>query len=264
MVLLALANGCTPAPIAGKPCPCAPADVYVCCETLQTCMADLKQCPPAPPTPCTSAKISSPIVTGNGLPPPTIDTTDAGAIDTGSPPLKFGDEPEPWISYPFRGTEPWPTVSVSDDGNGIHVVATFEGVVDTAEAFAGAGLAFAGDHCVDGTTLSGVQFDFDGDLGGRKLEVGVTSSEDLDSMYTHGICTAGPMKCYGPSKPIDPMTGTNHVLFTELSAGLPSGTLDTSRIVNVQWQVHDAQNPRAEFTITNVMFFSGQPPPDGG
>jgi hypothetical protein len=255
-LLLALAIGCTAAPLAGKPCPCAIASGYTCCETLQTCVTDIKQCPPAP---CLSAKNSSPIVTGNGLPPPILEPTDAGKTQ-----LKFGAQPEQWVSYIFAGTpEPDPMVSASTDGNGIEVDVSFNDLVNTANAFAGAGLTFVGDHCVDGTALDGVKFDFDGDLGGRQLEVGVGSSEDVDAKYPHGTCTAGDMKCYGPTVPINPMTGRNTVWFTDLNNGTPAGTLDTSRIVNVQWQVHAAQSPTAHFTITNVTFFSGQPA-DGG
>ena len=55
----------------------------------------------------------------------------------------------------------------------------------------------------------------------------------------------------------------NKVWFSDLSNGTPAGTLDTSRIVNVQWQLHAAQSPMAHFTITNVTFFTEQAS-DGG
>ena len=185
------------------------------------------------------------------MPAPTSSLSDAGA-----PQLKFGLDPaQQWVSYPYQGMEPAPTVDASPDGNGIHVVATFEGLVPTSLAYEGVGLSFIGAKCVDGSAWTGIRFDFDGDLGGRQLEVGVTSSDDLDAKFMHGTCTAGDTKCYGPMIPIDPMSGTNSVLFTDLSGGMPSGTLDVTRIVNVQWQLHAAQNPTADFTITNVTFF---------
>jgi hypothetical protein len=248
-MLLALAAGCSSAPLAGKSCPCAAG--YTCCDASMTCLADIAQCVTPPPPPCSSKRPSSLFVTGNGLPPPSHDLSDAGL-----PELKFGAAPEQWVSYSFQGTEPMPTVEATPDGNGIHVVATFEGHVTSALGYEGAGLSFGGVDCIDGTALTGVQFDFDGDLGGRQLEVGITSSDDIDVKYLHGTCTAGDMKCYGPTIPMDPTPGTNSVLFTALTTGgAPAATLDTSRIVNVQWELHDAKNPIADFTITNVTFF---------
>jgi hypothetical protein len=171
--------------------------------------------------------------------------------------VTFGVLPEQWISYTYAGVDqPVPCLEATPDGNGIHVTAMFADTGSASNLYEGAGLAFLGDGCIDGDQLTGIQFDFAGDLGGRRLIVGVVASSDVSSEFTHGTCPAdaGAM-CYGPTATLNPKLGTNQVAFSALTDGMPQAALDVHRILNVQWQLSAAENPNADFTISNARFY---------
>ncbi len=253
VVLLALANGCTAAPIAGKPCPCVDGSQYTCCETTMKCLADAAACPPPPPAICESSPLNNTTITYGGVTVPA--SPDAGT-DTA---VMFGAGAEQWVSYVYKGTAETrnPSLEVTSDGNGFHVQATFEAFAgDATQAFQGAGLSFVPDMtrtpCIDGSDQTGVQFDFDGNVS--QLLMGVVSIDDLSTMFSRGTCTLG-MMCFGPMASFIPTIGTNRVPFNKLMGGLPQTTLDVRHIVNVQWQVPAAGKPSVDFTISNVKFY---------
>jgi hypothetical protein len=240
-VLLALAAGCSSAPLAGKSCPCSAG--YMCCSPSMTCVVDASECI------CPSKPLANLLLTSGGTP---IDGPDGGP-----PAVQFGVVPEQWVSYSFSGIgEPKPTLDGIPDGNGFHVTTNFAASVpDATQAFEGAGLSFQGDnYCVDGRNLIGVQFDLDKDLGGNQLVVGVVSNDDVATVFdTRGTCTEG-IKCYGTTASIPPVVGTNTVSFDQLSGGTSQMPLNRGQIVKVQWQV--SAGAQVDFTISNVQFLS--------
>lgn len=246
LVTLMLAVSCSPAPLAGKACPCASG--YKCCDTTQTCVPEGGVCP------CASVKLTSPLITTSGWPLPGSSPPNCGTTN----PVMFGVFPEQWISYTYAGTnQPLPCLETTPDGNGIHVRAMFADLGSASNSYEGVGLSFLGDSCIDGDQLTGLQFDFAGDLGGRRLTVGVSANSDVSSAYARGTCPAdaGSTMCYGPTSTLNPRIGTNQVAFSALTDGMPQATLDAHRIVNVQWQLAAAENPNADFTITSVTFY---------
>jgi hypothetical protein len=244
LLLLALAVGCTAAPLDGKPCPCVSASGYFCCGTTMTCVTDAGQCPA---NPCTSKPLTNRVITQNSEIP-------QGPTDCGAHQLTFGIATEPWVSYTYSGMgEPLPCLEPAPNGGGLHVTETFSPINGGTLTFAGVGLAFNGDGCIDGTNLRGLLFDFNGDLGGSQLTVGVVSNNNISAAYPHGTCTAGIM-CYGPTAAFNPVLGINPVLFSDLT-GPPTLTFDPLHILNVQWQVSAGTGLSADFTIRDVEFF---------
>jgi hypothetical protein len=246
IALLALAAGCTPAPLAGKSCPCAAG--YTCCDASMMCVADTAQC--SRPR-CTPVKLTNPLITHDGAPHP--------QPDGGLPAVQFGTPPEQWVSYTYQGDgQAVPTLTMTPDGNGFHVTASVD-VADSSalNTYAGVGLSFLSDNCIDGSDLTGVQFDFDGDLGEPSLIVGVVSDSDLGTSFDpRGICTGSRTMCFGPTGFDNTDIGTHHVTFASLHGGMPIDKLDAGHIVNVQWQLPAVQIPMADFTISNVQFFT--------
>ncbi len=235
--LLVLAAGCNaPAPLAGKSCPCATG--YFCCESSMTCESDVQKCA------CPTKPLGTQVITTGGT------SVDGGAGAA----VIYGAGSDQWISYTYAGTgEPLPTLEATPDGTGFHVTATFNRFNGGTQTFEGAGLSYLSDSCLDGAPLSGLQFDFDGDLGGSQLTVGVVSNNNVSTDYARGTCTAG-MMCYGPTAAFNPKIGTNPVPFGDLIGG-PTQTFDRGHIVNVQWQVSAAAQLGADFTISNVQFY---------
>lgn len=245
LMWLALAVGCTAAPLDGKPCPCVPDSGYVCCETTLTCMTDLAQCPPGP---CASKPLSDLVLTSKGT---SVPAAPGAGTDSA---VMFGDYPEQWVTYVYAGTVEFnPTLVGTSDGSGFQVHASFQPLADdSTQAFEGIGLTFLGDGCVDGSQLTRLDFDYEGNA--EQLQVGVVSVGDVSTAYRNGLCTAGP-KCYGPAASFIPNTGTNEVFLDRLSGGMPELRLDRAHIMNVQWQVPASGRLNVDFTIRNVRFF---------
>jgi hypothetical protein len=241
-MLLALAAGCSSAPIAGKPCECPTG--YVCCGLSQTCMANEAQC-----RRCTPVRFASPImITRDGAP--------HSNPDGGPDAVQFGTPPA-WVSYTYPGSaDDQATLTLTPDGNGFHVTAT------VMKAYAGVGLSYLGGNdgteCIDGTDLTGVKFDFDGDPGGHVLKLSVAADDDVSTMFDpRGICTGGTM-CFGPSYNVHPVSGQNTVPFQLLDMGVPVsslGSLSLLHLIKVQWELDPATNPSADFTISNVQLY---------
>jgi len=248
--LFALAVGCTAAPLAGKPCPCATG--YSCCGASMTCVTDAAQC--SRPR-CTQVPLARPLITHDGALDP--------QPDGGPPAVLFGmSSDQQWVSYTYHGDgQAVPTLTMTPDGNGFHVTASLDVMADSGSLnnYAGVGLSFQSlsGGCIDATGWTGVQFDFDGDLGEPSLMVGVVSDDDLGVMFDpRGICTGSRTMCFGPTGYTDTTIGTHPFEFQSLTnAGMPSAKLDQGHIVNVQWQLPPVQIPVADFTISNVQFY---------
>ena len=246
-VTLAPLAGCAPAPLAGKPCDCATG--FTCCASTMRCIAAGERCP------CSSVTLDSPVITTRGSPLPADLPPDAAAPAQ----LVFDAPAGQWVSYTFAGTgEPLPSAYVTAEGDGFRIDAGFAEAVASPNAYEGFGLNFRTISCVDGSRYTGLQFEFEGDLGGRVLIVGATSADSVTVTddVARGACVGARSSCYGPSVSVP---GTNlspvQVPFAQLSGGMPNDTLDTSKIVDVQWQLGAAMNPRATFTIRNVAFY---------
>jgi hypothetical protein len=246
-VTLASLAGCTPAPLADKPCDCATG--FTCCASTMRCVATGERCP------CSAVTLNSPLITTGGTPLPSDLAPDAAAPAQ----LVFDAPAGQWVSYTFAGMgEPLPKATVTPDGDGFQIVATFADATASPNSYEGFGLNFRNTTCVDGSLYTGLQFDFEGDLGGRVLIVGATSSDSVTVTddIARGACVGSRSSCYGPSVSVPRIDVTPvQVPFTQLTGGMPNDTLDTKKIVNVQWQLGAAMNPRATFTIRNVTFY---------
>jgi hypothetical protein len=142
------------------------------------------------------------------------------------------------------------------EGNGVHVTASVVAIGGVPSLYAGAGLSFLGNDCIDASDLTGVRFQLDGDLAQHSLAVGVVSIDDVSTMYDpRGICTGGMTQCYGPTAPVTPSVDPISVTFGSLFSGLPALGVDPRHIINVQWQLGSPTNTVADFTISNVQFY---------
>jgi hypothetical protein len=249
--LLALAAGCSSsAPLAGKPCPCATEHGYTCCDASNMCVTEIAQCAAPPPPPCTSVKLMNLVIMHDGGP---------HSGDGGPDAIQFGSEPELWVSYPFEGEgQQVPTIELTPDGNGFRVMASIDLTAsDQLNLYAGAGVSFLSPNCIDGSDLTGVQFEFAGDLGASQLFVGVVADEDVSTTTPdpRATCTGGKNKCFGPNHLVDATPGLHQVPFEILSGGMPVPKLSIGHIVDVQWQLPAVQIPHADFTISNVQFY---------
>jgi hypothetical protein len=175
--------------------------------------------------------------------------------------MRFGTAEEQWGSYTYADPgQTAPTASVTADGNGIHIQATF--VPESGYTFEGVGLYFSSQSCIDGSRYTGIQFGFAGDLGGCSLNVGVTSSADISSQSdpARGACSGTPSTCYGPFAPVQPVPAVR-VPFSAMSGGMPMAQVDPSTITNVNWQLSgpasapDGGDCSADITVENVTFY---------
>jgi hypothetical protein len=267
----ALCAGCPAASLEGKGCPCSAG--YFCCPsaTPNACMLESERAKCR----CRTTQLASLHVTTNGAPlpgePPPDAATDGQVI--------FGDPPERWASYTFQGMGEKPlTADVIPDRSGFHITVAFTASVPDAQAYEGFGLSYDSTSCIDGSTLTGVEFEFAGDLGGKMLIVAVTSVNQVTAVddTRRGACQGQSTTCYGASSPrtlVDPGPTMVRVPFTDLTGGmagtvnttatggtggldaLAGATLDVTQIVNVQWMLHASANLGADFTIRNVSFY---------
>jgi hypothetical protein len=238
--LLALAAGCSSAPLAGKSCPCA---------TEQGVTNIVTQCMTPPPPPCTSVTLTNTVITHDGGP----HLGDGGAADS----VQFGTEPEGWVSYTFQSDgQKIPVVEMTPDGNGIRIMASID-VTASNPLYAGAGVSFLGNDCIDGTNLTGVRFEFAGGLGASQLLVGVIADEDVSkaSGDARGTCTGDKNMCFGPMAHVDATPGMHWVDFEMLTGGNPVLKLNVGHIIDVQWQLPPVPIANADFTISNVQFY---------
>jgi hypothetical protein len=265
IVASAVCAGCPAAPLDGKSCPCT--SDYFCCTPTQSCTLKIEK----EKCRCPSVPLTSRSVTTNGAPLPGEPLPDAATDGQ----LIFGDPPERWASYVFKGIgEAAPSADVPADRDGFHFTATFADGVPDADAYEGFGLSYDSASCIDGTSLRGVQFEVTGDLGGKRLTFSVTSANQVTPVSDprRGICQGTMTTCYGANNDTSvlPQVPTPvSFLFSDLMGGTagpasaaaqpgspaPGTTVDVTQIVNVQWMVHASADPRADFTIRNVSFF---------
>jgi hypothetical protein len=191
------------------------------------------------------------------LPSPAI-TTASGA-DGGA--LSFGSGSDAWESFAYAAPgQQVPRAALTTDGLGIQISGGFAPPLNGN--WEGVGLLFAGTSCIDASAYTGVQFDFTGDLGGCKLAVGVSFSEDFShgDDPQRGACSGTDSSCYGPFASVAPAATTVKVPFSAMSAGSPQSTPDTSTIVDVIWQLSAPTGTgggacAANFTVSNVSFY---------
>lgn len=197
-----------------------------------------------------------------GVTPPSPVITTMGTTNGTS--MSFGSGSYTWGSYTYAASgQPQPMATVTSDGNGIQITATFIGPIDPNNNYAGVGLYYNSSSCLNVTAYTGVEFDLSGDLGGCSLAFGATASNDItpgeDSQ--RGGCAGTNSTCYGSSAPVTPSGTTIKVPFASLSGGRPNPTLDQTMLVNVQWQLSgstghtDGGGCVANFTVSNVSFY---------
>ena len=132
----------------------------------------------------------------------------------------------------------------------------------------GSGLFFNGTSCIDGSTYTGVKFDFSGDLGGCTLAVGANFSGDSTSTDApgRGSCPfSQDSNCYPPMAVVSPPATldaggpvTLKVPFASMGSGSPTAMVDSSTILTVQWQLgarSGGPGCSAKFTVENVAFY---------
>jgi hypothetical protein len=201
------------------------------------------------------------------LPSPTITT--AGAMSGTA--LSFGTGSNRWGSYTYAGPgQTAPTGTVTSAGTGLEISGGLVPPLSSSNNFIGIGLYYSSSTCIDGSSYSGLKFDFSGDLGGCGLQVGMSSSGDISSANdsARGGCDPSVSSCYGPSVDVTDMviasitpTTTIRVPFASVSGGMPQSTLDPHTIVTVQWALSgtiggaDGGGCDAAFTVSNVSLY---------
>jgi len=204
---------------------------------------------------CPKIVPSSPLITTLGM-----------ATATG---LAFGSPPYHWTSYTYGSNgQSAPTAAVTPDGNGIAIAGRF--VAPVGQNWMGAGLLFDGSSCLDGSTYTGVQFDFAGDLGDCTLAFGANFSGDSTATDTpgRGSCPYNQNSlCYPPMMVVTPPSApdgggavntTFKVPFTSLSGGSPTPRMDPASLLTVQWQLNARSGGpgcTASFTVANVALY---------
>lgn len=199
------------------------------------------------------------------LPNASITTMGTTAGDS----LFFGSPPYQWQSYTYGSNgQTAPTIAVTPDGNGLAIAGTF--VSPISQNWMGSGLYFNGTNCIDGSTYTGVRFDFSGDLGGCTLAVGANFSGDSTSADApgRGSCPfSQDSNCYPPMAVATPPaafdagpagTTTFKIPFTSMASGSPTPRVDPSTILTVQWQLNALSGGpgcSANFTVENVAFY---------
>jgi hypothetical protein len=170
----------------------------------------------------------------------------------------FGPASDPWGSYSYAATgQPLPTATVTPDGAGFVVTASFSTPTTDANNYDGFGLYYSSPSCVDASSYTGVQFDVSAaDLGGCTLAFSINFSADDGATNdpTRGSCVAST--CYGPSAAVPPGATSVKIPFASLTGGVPVATLDAKDIVSIQWQLS------APILGANGGLDAG--PPDGG
>ena len=192
----------------------------------------------------------NPVITHDGGPHPG---------DGGPERFSLGPGTEQWVSYTFEGDgQQVPTVEMTPDGNGFRVMASIDlSASDQLNEYAGAGVSFLNSDCIDGTELTGVQFEFAGDAGASQISVGVLADEDISTttMDPRATCTSGKNHVFGPNHYVDATLGVHRLSIEMLGGGMPVPKLSVGHIVGVQWQLSGVQIPHADFTISNVQFY---------
>ena len=201
---------------------------------------------------CPEFVASSPTVTSTG----TTSGTD----------LFFGAGTDKWGSFTYATAGPMPpTATVTPDGDGIQISGGSVGPND----YEGVGLYYDSASCLDVAAYTGLQFDFAGSLGGCVLNVGFTASDDLppSSDAVRGACQGPSANCYGPVADVTAAAlaatssmPTLQVPFASMTGGSPVSTVDTTKIVSMQWQLvattgGDAGGCMSSFSVENVAFY---------
>ncbi|HEX7507621.1 MAG TPA: hypothetical protein VF550_12660, partial [Polyangia bacterium] len=208
------------------------------------------------------ASFNCPKIVPSSPPITTLGTTTADGLAFGSPPYY-------WTSYTYGSNgQSAPTATVTPDGKGIAMAGGF--VAPVGQNWMGAGLRFGGSSCLDGSTYTGVQFDFAGDLGDCTLAFGANFSGDSTATDTPGrsscpfnqssLCYAPMMVVTPPSAPDAGEAGptTFQVPFASLGGGSPTSRMDSSSLLAVQWQLNARSGGpgcTASFTVANVAFY---------
>jgi hypothetical protein len=182
-------------------------------------------------------------------------TTQGSATAEG---LSFGAVDREWGSFQYAGGgQVAPMISVTGDGNGLHAQAALASPLTQANNYAGFGLYFKSDSCLDVSAYSGVQFDLSGDLGTCALRFVLYSAQDLNVMDDpgRGQCSSG---CAGSGAAVTASTSRIRVPFTSVTGGKPLASVDATNLVTMQWQLNAADPSAgctADITIANAGFY---------
>ncbi len=203
--------------------------------------------------------------------PPVITTNGINHADAAAPLLTFGSAQDAWGSYTYAGSgQTAPTAKATTDGNGMEIMGGFVPPVTSSNNYAGVGLYYSSNDCLDLTGYTGLEFDFSGTLGGCSMQVGIGFSGDSSKNdgNPRASCAGTDSTCYPPSFNVTTQalaattaSPTIKVPFTALSAGMPQSTLDPSSIITVQWQLTSPGSGGSDgscaavFTVENAKFY---------
>lgn len=191
--------------------------------------------PPPPPPACPVFVPATPALTG--------------AFNTVAAPNAF---------YTFQGTGLAPPAVVplfNPDATwqGLDVTLNPGTTTDPGNAFLGFGVPLFG--CVDARAFSGVRFTINGDIGTCPLLFGLVAQDNNATIFG-GSCTDS--LCLDPTSSVL-NSGAVTVPFSALSGGTPDPSVETSALMDLQWQLNvptDGVTPAcsAHFTITDISF----------
>lgn len=191
--------------------------------------------------------------------PPSAAITTAGTA--GAATVTFGSGGFLWTSFTYAASgQSLPTATLTPDGDGLQIAATFVDPVDGD--WEGVGLYFGGSSCLDVSMYTGVQFELSGDLGGCTLAFGATFSGDVSQASdSRGSCQGTTSDCYPPLATVSSGATTISVPFAALAGGAPIATFDPSSLLDIEWQLAapvpsvDGGSCAANFTVENVSFY---------
>ncbi|HEY4158701.1 MAG TPA: hypothetical protein VGM29_11415, partial [Polyangiaceae bacterium] len=201
--------------------------------------------------PCAQATSPTPVITSGGV---SMSTTAA-----------FGTGAGRWGSYSYAGPgQTPPSGTVTSDGNGIQIAASFVLPLSPSNNYDGFGLYYNSSSCLDASQYTGIQFDISGDLGACQMTFALTFSDDVSTANDpgRGRCMGTGGACLAPEVPVTQTSGTVKVPFTSFAAGKPLAALDPSVIIGIQWQLSGPYATpdggggcAASFSVENVSFY---------
>jgi hypothetical protein len=164
-------------------------------------------------------------------------------------------------TFTYQGDAAFPLNAILDTAaTNLHITATI-----APGSYAGFGFSF-GPACSDASRYVGVTFTMAGNAGGAQTLMQVQTDGDYPPMANRGHCAlpdASFSVCGFPSQTFtlaSPAAATT-LLFTNFASGKPVATVDSQRIVGLQWQFNcpggDGGTCMVDVTMDDVAFAAG-------
>jgi len=184
--------------------------------------------------------------------------TSLGTGDAGM--LTFGPAESGWTSFTYNGpSQTAPAASVTSDGNGFELKMALNPPLSNNN-YAGFGIYYNSNSCLDASQSTGIELELSGDLGGCSLRYILFSSEDLSYLDdpSRGGCHDTDSVCLGAYVPLSVSTDKIRIPFSMFAHGTPVDSVNPRALTTMQWQVSAvdaAKGCNADITVKNVAFY---------